>query len=145
MRLTKRDIEERDARKWQRRIANWHPAKINTLLSLHWAKRQKIKAADRNIIFTYFKNVPVATCKRRVELFIGLGHRQRGGDPDAYWKSLLDALVQAELLIDDSKEYVELAPVQYYRNGEESETLIILSDIIAMGSDIPQRRPQVDW
>jgi hypothetical protein len=44
-----------------------------------------------------------------------LGPRQRGADPDAYWKSLLDALVHAGLLVDDSPKWCELGPVRFER------------------------------
>ena len=37
--------------------------------------------------------IPRATGRRRVSLHIVLAPRQRAGDPDAFWKSTLDALV----------------------------------------------------
>ena len=56
--------------------------------------------------------------------------RQRGGDTDAYWKSCLDALCQAELLVDDNRQHVELCPVQYRRATDATwGTAIFLEDI----------------
>jgi hypothetical protein len=72
--------------------------------------------------------VAKATGKRRVRLTVILGPRQRGGDPDAYHLSLLDALVRAGLLVDDSKEYVELEPTHYVRETKPG-CVIVLEDL----------------
>lgn len=111
-------------------IPNWHPTTLNALLGKHWGKRGKMKRGDFDIIHYYFLNCPRATQKRRITLKIGLGKKQRGGDPDAYFKSLNDGLVKDGLLKNDSKEWVELAPVEYYRTKDgKPETIIILEDI----------------
>lgn len=103
---------------WSVRIDNWHPIRTNQLLSVHWAKRSALKNRDKSIIsgIVFNKQIPPAEIKRQVELTIGLGYRQRGGDPDAYTKSLADALVANKLLKDDRKEWVEFLPVKYERS-----------------------------
>jgi hypothetical protein len=110
-------------------VPNWHPARVNELLG-HWRKAHRLKSADRNtvVLEAYRQGVPKARGKRRVHLEIVLGPGQRGADPDAFWKSSLDALVRAGLLVDDRKECVELAPVTFSR-GERKATVITLTDL----------------
>jgi len=110
-------------------IPNWHPATTNQLLQGHWSKGAKLKKNDAAIIAGYFTISPKAKQKRLLKLSIGLGYKQRGCDPDAYFKSLLDALVKAGMLVDDSPKWVELAPVEYYRTDALPETRITLEDI----------------
>ena len=56
-----------------------------------------------------------------------LGKGQRARDPDAYQKSLGDALVYAKLLVDDSLKWVEWGNVSYERG--DAATIITLTDI----------------
>jgi hypothetical protein len=107
-------------------IPNFHPTRLNKLLG-HWRVAARLKKNDRSIIQTYCRGLPAATTKRRVTLTIVLGKRQRGGDPDSYFKSALDGLVHAKQLVDDSKEWCELAPVKYLRG--DMATIIELEDI----------------
>lgn len=109
-------------------IDGWHPCRLNQLVSVHWANRSRLKRVDRQFVATYGRDLPRATGKRRVRLRIVLGPGQRAGDPDAYWKSLLDALVHAGLLLDDNRQHVELGPVAFDR-AEKRRTEIILEDI----------------
>lgn len=110
------------------RIDGWHPAILNQWQGRHWSVGAKLKALDRENIAIEFLGTPKAEGKRRVSLSLVLGPKQRGGDPDAYWKSLLDALVNAGQLLDDSKEYVELGSVTYER-GKRKATIITLEDV----------------
>jgi Holliday junction resolvase RusA-like endonuclease len=98
-------------------IPAWHPARLNQLLG-HWARAAKIKRADRAIVAAYVRmaGLPRATGKRRVGLRIVLGPRQRAGDPDCYHKSLCDALTACGMLVDDSRQWVELLPVRFDRD-----------------------------
>lgn len=121
-------------------IPNWHPTRVNQWDGKHWGVRSRAKASDRGRVFFYLLNnlvQPHCRQPRRVTLTIVLGPRQRGGDPDAYWKSLLDALVYAGYLKDDSKEWVELMPVQYER-GPEKATIITLEDLPCRNASTPQ-------
>lgn len=110
------------------RIPGWHPAPINKLYAGHWAKRKRLKEQDRNIVEHYAQPWPKATSKRRVKVAIVLGLRQRACDSDAYFKSLLDALKHAGMIVDDSPKWVELAPVEFERG--ERATEIWLEDIV---------------
>lgn len=110
-------------------IPRWHPPLKNQWEGCHWGKKARIKKAAREVVSGFCRPAGAckATVKRRVTLIIQLGYRQRGGDPDAYWKALLDGLVSCGALVNDSKEWVELAPVKYERGG--MGTVIILEDI----------------
>ena len=65
-----------------------------------------------------------------MSLFVTLGKGQRVCDADAFWKSALDALVHAGLLIDDNPRYCQLGEVVQKRGGEgERATVIVLTDV----------------
>ena len=110
-------------------IPHWHPAPLNALLGGHWSKGHRLKKADRAMIWAYAQGHPKAESKRRVELTIILKKGQRAADPDSQFKSLNDALKQAGLLVDDNRQYVELAPVRYERGSETDwGTRVVLRD-----------------
>lgn len=111
-------------------IPDWHPIRTNELIGSGWRSVYRRKTTQHNLVAAYFwkANIPFADIKRRVTLLIILGPRQRGGDPDAYWKVLLDSLVKCHALVDDRKEWVELEPVQYER-GDRPATFIMLEDV----------------
>ena len=50
-------------------------------------------------------------------------------DPDNLLKSLLDALVHAKLLVDDSAAWVELGEVRVERGGHR-KTVVTLEDLV---------------
>ncbi len=111
-------------------IERWHPARLNELMGGHWSKGHKLKKRDRQILWAYAQGKPKATGKRQVELTIILKPRQRAADPDAQWKSTLDALKHAGMIVDDNRQGVELLPVRYKRGTEASwGTIIELWDI----------------
>lgn len=114
------------------KIGNWHPARLNQWDGCHWSKRAKLKRVDRDIVAlnAHAFGIPKATGKRRVSLTLTLAPRQRAGDPDAYWKSLLDALVHAGLLVDDNRQHVEIGGVAFQR-GPLRITEITLEDVPA--------------
>jgi Holliday junction resolvase RusA-like endonuclease len=111
-------------------IPNWHPVTLNELLNTHWGQRSKLKRADKQIIAHYFRNHPEATGKRLVFITIILKKGKRAADGDAYFKSAIDALVHARMLIDDNRHWCELHPVQFER-GTASRwgTAITLRDV----------------
>lgn len=115
--------------RWYVRIDGWQPATLNRLLNSHWTTRSRMKKHDAEIIAASVlgADVPKAETKRRVGLEIILGPRQRGADSDAYWKSVLDALVKCGALHDDSKEWCELGEVKYTR-GVRPGTVIVLEN-----------------
>lgn len=116
-------------RVWQVHIPDFHPARLNQLLGHHY-RRGRLKRDDAMLVAHHLvqARVPRATGKRRVSLRLTLAPRQRAGDPDAYWKSLLDALVRCGALVDDNRHWCELGPVTFER-GTRLETVIILEEV----------------
>ena len=111
-------------------IPDWHPTPLNKLLGGHWAKGSRLKKIDRGIVAAHalMARIPPATGKRRLQLRIVLGPKQRACDSDAYFKSLCDALVHCKLLLDDNRQNVELAPVLFDR-ADRRRTEIVLQDV----------------
>jgi hypothetical protein len=111
-------------------IPNWHPARLNQWDGKHWAVRARMKRADRELVALFARQagIPRATGKRRLSLTLTLGPRQRAADPDAYFKSLLDSLVYAGLLVDDNRQGVELGAVEFDR-GPAPATQIVLEEL----------------
>ena len=103
------------------KIEGWHPAPLNKLMACRW-KAAKLKKRDKVEVRYASNHIPKAIIKRRVELTIELGKGQRACDPDAYFKSLGDALVNAGLLVNDSHKWVEWMPVKFTR-GKKSTTI----------------------
>lgn len=111
-------------------IPGWRPALLNEYVGRHWSVGARLKKRDRKFVgdACWYGGVLAATCRRRVTLTIVLGPRQRQCDPDAPWKSLLDALKTAGALVDDSPDWCEVAPLVIER-GARLETVIELTDI----------------
>lgn len=98
-------------------IPHWHPARLNQLCHGHWSKGHRLKKNDRHFVMVYAhqQKIPLAVTKRSVLLTLVLRPGQRRADPDAFFKSSLDALVHAGILVNDSPDWVELLPVRYER------------------------------
>lgn len=118
-------------------VPYWRPATLNKLMSMHWIQARKLKKADSDIVDFYAGDVGAkgAECKRRVDLHITYQTKKDAKnkamsvcDPDAFWKSLLDALVNCGALYDDSPKWVELGDVTQVK-GVITETRITLTDI----------------
>lgn len=108
-------------------IENWHPTPLNKLINCHWSTAHKRKRSDMQMIGAYaFKaKIPKATGKRRLELIITLGRGQRACDPDAYFKSAVDAMVRLKLLKDDNRQWLELMPIRFEKAKEKATTIIL--------------------
>lgn len=111
-------------------IAQWTPATLNQLLGVHWAVAARRKKVDRRtiVLFAHQHAIPHATGKRKVSLIVEGWPRGRLPDPDAFWKSTLDALVHAHMLIDDSSRWCELGSVDVRRSAKK-KTKILLENI----------------
>lgn len=108
-------------------IPNWRPALLNELMKAHWDTRNKRKKASKNIVRCYTQHLPKAEKKRLVRLCLVLGKGQRKCDVDAPYKDLLDALVAAGMLVDDSPLWCEIAPITFMRG--DMATIIQLEDM----------------
>ena len=110
-------------------IPNWIPVRLNELMKNRW-RCAELKRQDTAFVILYsrIQGIPRATGKRRVTLEITFGKHAKAGDPDAYNKSLLDALVNAGLLVNDTYNSVEVMPARYF-HAKETSTTIILEDL----------------
>lgn len=113
-------------------IPRWRPALLDELTSFSLRKRMRCKRIDRDMIAYYLGphhgNVPVATGRRRVWLEIQRP-RPMFPDTDNIWKSILDALVYHDFLIDDCKEaHAKEDPI--YTPGPILLTTIVLEDLV---------------
>ncbi len=80
-----------------------HTAAANELLDSVKA-RCRLKKRDRIAVGEAAARAGIApaTGKRRVRLTVLVGPGKRRPDPDAFWKSLLDAMAACGLLVNDS-------------------------------------------
>ena len=92
------------------------------MMGKHLTSIRKIKRLDRDIVAAYARQNGLAKAdgKRRVTLTLTLTAAQRRCDPDAYWKSLCDALVHTALLLNDSPKWCVLELVQYDRGATQA-------------------------
>lgn len=113
---------------WKLEIPQWIPHRINEWEGRHWRVKHRLKREDRDFVAAYAlqQQIPKATRKRTVSLALTLV-RMQGLDPDAFWKSTLDALVACGLLVDDSQDWVNLGPVVIAK-GKQRGTIITLSE-----------------
>lgn len=113
-------------------IPNFRPVLDNEMVGRHWAVKSRRKKADREIVAAYAQeaDIPRTTGKRRVGLRMYLGKGERRFDPLAPFKSLLDALVACQLLVDDSDRWCEVdARVEFNRDWIDPRCVIVLEDL----------------
>lgn len=113
------------------RIDGFHPARLNELLTMHWAKAQRRKQADYQVLLVAMQNgkVPNATGPRSLHLTWVMGPRNKvKPDPDGLAKSLLDGLVRTGRLVDDNPAMLTFLPVTYQR-AKEKGIVLTLTDL----------------
>lgn len=112
-------------------IDRWIPTPLNKLLG-DWRRAQRLKKDDRDMVIasTLLARLPKATRRRRVDLVVTLPKGQRAWDRDALWKSTLDSLKHAKLLVDDNPTWCVPGDVTYERSGTTAfSTKILLTDL----------------
>lgn len=118
-------------RTWVIAIDGWLPERVNVLLRCHWSQRKKlmVTASQQVGLARLLAGVPRADdtrARRRVSV-VYQQPRGPAADPDARWKHLLDALVRAGLLVDDSPKWCELGSVETVRGPRQ--TVVTLEDV----------------
>ena len=95
-------------------IPGWRPVLSNELLGGHHMKAAALKKRDVEQVARakLVYGVPDATGKRRIRITI---RRCKGRipDPDSPLKSLMDALKQTRLIVDDSARWCECAMPEF--------------------------------
>ncbi len=107
-------------------VKNWVPTPLNRLMTCHWANAGRLKKLDLMVLQVASNGLPRAAGKRRVRMTVTLSKYQRAPDPDALWKTTLDALVHARMLINDSHLWCELDPVEFMRGTEQATTILLM-------------------
>lgn len=109
-------------------IPGWRPYLANELFDAHFYDRAKMKREDANTIKAYClkQGIPIARMKRHVTIEIS-GRFRRFPDSDSPWKSALDALVQAKMLVDDGDKWASWDKPQFTRG--KLSTAITLQDL----------------
>lgn len=107
-------------------IPDYLPQRLNVLLRSHWAVRGRAQKEADHLVCAYgmLSRVPKATTRRRVRL-IFFGARS---DPDSRMKLLLDALVHAGLLVDDSGKWCELATPRNEKGPKATRIILVNVD-----------------
>ena len=115
--------------RWTLEIREWMPATLNEMKG-HWAKGHRLKQNDKEVVWLAVRQggVPAATCRRRVSLLVVFPKGARMPDPDAFDKSLRDALVACGALKNDSARWVVGEYPQFAR-GESLVTFITLENV----------------
>ena len=110
-------------------LYGYHPPTINELLG-DWRRSGRLKKKCVNVMWASCleQKLVKATCKRMVSIIITTAKRGRRCDPDAYYKSTLDALVKCNMLVDDSSQWCEHMQTMI-TTGDKNLTTIILTDI----------------
>jgi Holliday junction resolvase RusA-like endonuclease len=110
-------------------IEGWRPALTNELMG-HPMKARRLKARDAEALAEARQSlgVPDPTGPRLVRLTIR-GPFRRRPDPDAPFKSLLDGLTRAGLILDDSADKCRWEQPVYEFQRERYTTEIEIEDI----------------
>lgn len=115
--------------RWVMVVPGWRPTLDNDLIYRpRWVASSR-KRRDTEVVAraALAYGVPRAAGKRRLTLTIR-GRYSTFPDDSAPLKSLWDALVKAELLVDDSREWLEFVWPPTFERGKK-ETVIALEDI----------------
>jgi Holliday junction resolvase RusA-like endonuclease len=102
-------------------IPLWWPALLNHYVTRRWqvGHRLKKKDAERLWLEALVQGIPIATTKRRVSVIIHYVRECWKPDEDAIWKSLLDGLKRARLLVDDSPAWLIHGSVTYEKQKKK--------------------------
>ena len=91
-------------------IPGYLPLRLNELLRTHWSVRSRAQreVSDLVAIYSRLARIPEASRRRKVSLTFC----DAKSDPDSRLKLVLDALVHARLLVDDSERWCLLDPAK---------------------------------
>ena len=101
----------------------------NPIMRMHWAKRKKIVDSWRFVVAALFSNVPHAAKPRAVRI---IRHGSRQLDFSNLWlgadKLIFDSLVAAELLVDDTPQFLEPTLEQVKCKRKDEKTVIEIAE-----------------
>lgn len=114
-------------------LPRWRPPLQNEYRGRHWSVAHRLRCTATDILAAHAlqQRVPRATGRRRLTLSVRLAPRQKRWDRDASDKLLLDALINAGLLIDDSDRGLDgRMEVDFHRGtAEDWGCVLYLTDL----------------
>jgi predicted amidohydrolase len=113
-------------------VPSWFPTPLNKLLTCHWGKAGRMKAADAALVALAARQAGIrpATGPRRLDMHLILPKGKRVADTDAYWKVAKDALVGCHVLVDDTRRLCRDGQITFSRAETDFwGTLIVLTDV----------------
>ncbi len=127
--MTTRAVPAPTETRWTMTIPGWAPT-FDNRLKCHPMVAHRRKKRDADVVATaaLVFGVPKATGKRRLAVTIR-GRYGRFPDDFAPFKSLLDALVRAGLLVDDARQWCEVVFPPTFERAMAKETVLVLEDI----------------
>ena len=120
-------------------VPGWMPRSLNPSQGHHWAVKAKYKKADRTAIadaVLFGGTRRHGNRRRRVSMTIILPPGKRCPDDDNLWKGVLDGLVHAGVLFNDSPTWVQRGKITYARgivhpgDADPLATFIIVEDLV---------------
>ncbi len=95
---------------------------------MHWAQRAKLTKQLRLIAMTGARSIPdLEKCSVELVWFVNTRHRRDVDNPVPTLKALCDGLVDAEVVPDDTPEYMSKLPVRIvYRPKSEGPACMVL-------------------
>jgi Holliday junction resolvase RusA-like endonuclease len=110
-------------------IPGYLPLSLNRLMRSRKLRMSEPKrAAEHFGIARLVFGVPKATTKRRVSLVFTVAKGKPKPDPDNLVKVVLDGLVKAGVLVDDSDEWCQLGGIRM-EVGQHPKTMAIVEDL----------------
>lgn len=106
-----------------------HVTRVNELIKRDWRHGWRLGKKDKKMVAEecFAARVKDATGKRRVELHVILGPRQRA-DPDCFWKVLLDSLKACRAIRDDDRTWCEITPPTFER-GPRAGIVVTITEV----------------
>lgn len=108
-------------------VPAWLPATGNKILRSHWSVESRSKSTGVTAMMLAAKTarVPAARGPRRAAALLTGWRHGKMPDADAFDKCLLDVLVRAGLLVDDSPRFLVGRLAVWTRRGRDATTIAL--------------------
>lgn len=104
----------------------WPKPPLSLNQRMHWAKQAKLVKEVRMIARVKARHIPeMQKCSVELVWHVADKRRRDVDNPVATFKPLCDGLVDAEIVLDDTPEYMQKLPVRIVNSGVKKMELII--------------------
>lgn len=111
----------------------WKAPPLSLNQRMHWAPKSRLTAQVRMVARAkaLASKIPdLSRCSVELVWFVNTKHRRDADNPVLTLKALCDGLVDAEIVPDDTPEYMEKLPVRIeYRPGVQPALQLIVKEI----------------